>query len=103
MCGAQSENLTNKTAEMYTATGAANAAFEKQTDTLDYDIQMIKNLGANFLTEIGTKIILYVKDLADAVLPAYNPGWKPPEAIPPGPSFRQRSRRHNGSANTAFF
>ena len=74
MCGAQSENLTNKTAEMYTATGAANAAFEKQTDTLDYDIQMIKNLGANFLTEIGTKIIPYVKDLADAVLPRVQSG-----------------------------
>lgn len=74
MCGAQSENLTNKTAEMYTATGAANTAFEKQTDTLDYDIQMIKNLGANFLTEIGTKIIPYVKDLADAVLPRVQSG-----------------------------
>lgn len=74
MCGAQSENLTNKTAEMYTATGAANAAFEKQTDTLDYDIQMIKNLGSNFLTEIGTKIIPYVKDLADAVLPRVQSG-----------------------------
>ena len=74
MCGAQSENLTNKTAEMYTATGAANAAFEKQTNTLDYDIQMIKNLGANFLTEIGTKIIPYVKDLADAALPRVQSG-----------------------------
>lgn len=74
MCGAQSKNLTNKTAEMYTATGAANAAFEKQTNTLDYDIQMIKNLGANFLTEIGTKIIPYVKDLADAALPRVQSG-----------------------------
>ena len=74
MCGARSENLTNKTAEMYTATGSANAAFEKQTDTLDYDIQMIKNLGANFLTEIGTKIIPYVEDLADAVLPRVQSG-----------------------------
>ena len=74
MCGAQSENLTNKTAEMYTATGAANTAFEKQTNTLDYDIQMIKNLGANFLTEIGTKIIPYVKDLADAALPRVQSG-----------------------------
>ena len=69
MAGNQSENLTSKTAEMYKATGAANAAFEKQTDTLAYDIQMIKNLGANFLTELGTNILPYVRELAEAALP----------------------------------
>ena len=41
MAGTQADNLTSKTAEMYEATGAANAAFEKQTNTLAYDIQMI--------------------------------------------------------------
>ena len=69
MAGNQSENLTSKTAEMYEATGAANAAFEKQTDTLAYDIQMIKNLGANFLTQLGTNILPYVRELAEAALP----------------------------------
>ena len=59
MAGTQAENLTSKTAEMYEATGAANTAFERQTDTLAYDIQMIKNLGANFLTELGTNILPY--------------------------------------------
>ena len=54
---------------MYEATGAANTAFERQTDTLAYDIQMIKNLGANFLTELGTNILPYVRELAEAALP----------------------------------
>ena len=69
MAGNQSENLASKTAEMYEAAGAANAAFEKQTDTLAYDIQMIKNLGANFLTQLGTNILPYVRELAEAALP----------------------------------
>ena len=69
MAGNQSANLTSKTAEMYEATGAANAAFEKQTDTLAYDIQMIKKLGANFLTQLGTNILPYVRELAEAALP----------------------------------
>lgn len=69
MAGNQSANLTSKTAEMYEATGAANAAFEKQTDTMAYDIQMIKNLGANFLTQLGTNILPYVRELAEAALP----------------------------------
>lgn len=69
MAGNQAENLTSKTAEMYEATGAANTAFERQTNTLAYDIKMIKNLGANFLTQLGTNILPYVREFAEATLP----------------------------------
>lgn len=69
MAGNQAENLTSKTAEMYEATGAANTAFERQTNNLKYDIQMIKNLGANFLTQLGTNILPYVREFAEAALP----------------------------------
>lgn len=69
MAGNQAENLTSKTAEMYEATGAANTAFERQTNTLAYDIKMIKNLGANFLTQLGTNILPYVREFAEAALP----------------------------------
>lgn len=69
MAGNQAENLTSKTAEMYEATGAANTAFEWQTNNLKYDIQMIKNLGANFLTQLGTNILPYVREFAEAALP----------------------------------
>lgn len=69
MAGNQAETLASKTAEMYKATGAANTAFERQTNTLAYDIQMIKNLGANFLTQLGTNTLPYVRELAEAALP----------------------------------
>lgn len=69
MAGNQADNLTSKTAEMYEATGAANTAFERQTDTVAYDIKMIKNLGANFLTQLGTNILPYVREFAEAALP----------------------------------
>ena len=69
MAGNQAENLTSKTAEMYEATGAANTAFERQTNNLKYDIKMIKNLGDNFLTQLGTNILPYVREFAEAALP----------------------------------
>ena len=69
MAGNQAENLTSKTAEMYEATGAANTAFERQTNTLKYDIKMIKNLGANFLTQLGTNILPYVREFAETAMP----------------------------------
>ena len=69
LAGTQAENFTSKTAEMYQATGAADTAFQRQTDTMKYTIQEIKNLGANFLTELGTNVLPYVRDLAEAALP----------------------------------
>ena len=63
------EAQTAVLAEMYEATGAANTAFERQTNTLKYDIKMIKNLGANFLTQLGTNILPYVREFAEAALP----------------------------------
>ena len=74
MAGTQAENLTSKTAEMYTAVGATDAAFQKQTNTMQYTIQEIKNLGANFLTQLGTNVLPYVKELAEAALPVVQEG-----------------------------
>lgn len=69
LAGTQAENFTSKTAEMYAATGAADTAFSRQTDTLSYTIEVIKNLGANFLTQMGTNMLPYVKDFAEVALP----------------------------------
>ena len=69
MAGTQSENLASKTAEMYEAAGAADTAFQRQTATMQYTIQTIKNMGKNFLTQIGTKILPYVNNLAEAAMP----------------------------------
>lgn len=74
MAGNQADNLTSKTAEMYEAVGATDAAFAKQTNTMQYTIQEIKNLGANFLTELGTNVLPYVKELAEEALPVVQRG-----------------------------
>lgn len=69
LTGDLSEQLASKTAEMYEAAGAADTAFQRQTNTLKYTIQTVKNLGKNFLTQIGTNILPYVNNLAKAALP----------------------------------
>lgn len=69
LAGAQSEDFANKTAAMYEAAGATDNAFATQTDTLEYTIQAIKNLGANFKTSVGQAILPVVKDVAQKLLP----------------------------------
>lgn len=68
MAGTQADNLTQKTAEMYEATGAADTAFQRQTDTLAYTIQSFKNLGKNMLTQVGTAMLPAVQRIMDAVV-----------------------------------
>lgn len=74
MAGSQAENLASKTAEMYEATGAANKAFETQTDNLEYDIQMIKNLGANFKTQVGQTMLPIVRKVVTSAMPFITTG-----------------------------
>ena len=74
LAGAQSEDLTNKTLAMYDAQNATENAFETQTDTLENTIQVIKNLGKNFMTSIGRKILPVVKSVAEQLLPAIETG-----------------------------
>lgn len=74
LAGAQSEDLTEKTKAMYEATGAADAAFATRTDTLEYTIEVIKNLGKNFVLNIGRKILPVVKSVAEKLLPAIETG-----------------------------
>lgn len=74
LAGAQSEDLTEKTKAMYGALGAADAAFETRTDTLEYTVEVIKNLGKNFVLSIGRKILPVVKSVAEKLLPAIEAG-----------------------------
>lgn len=69
LCGAQADNLTSKTDAMRNSANATNNAFSTQTDTLEYTIQKIKNLGQNFMTQVGQKILPYVAELASKALP----------------------------------
>lgn len=74
LSGSQAGNFVEKTAAMYEATGATEAAFAKQTDTLEYTIKCIKNLGKNFMTSIGRTILPVVKDIAQNLLPVVQTG-----------------------------
>ncbi len=74
LAGEQSQDLTDKTLAMYDATGAADAAFATRTDTLEYTIEVIKNLGKNFVLNIGRKILPVVKSVAEKLLPAIETG-----------------------------
>lgn len=69
LTGDLSEVLTEKTDAMYDATGATNTAFEAQTDNLNDTIAAIKNLGSNFMTEVGSIILPLVKEAAQDALP----------------------------------
>lgn len=74
LAGSQADNLTEKTQAMYEATGATDRAFSIQADTLEHTIQVIKNLGTNFMTEVGRKILPTVKNVAQKVLPMIQDG-----------------------------
>lgn len=74
LCGAQADTFVEKTAAMYEATGATDAAFQKQTQSLKSAIAGIKNLGTNFMTSVGMKILPYVNELAEKALPMVQQG-----------------------------
>lgn len=74
LAGEQAEAFSTKTAAMYEAAGITDKAFATQTDTLEYTIQAIKNLGANFMTSIGQTILPIVKDVAQKLLPVLQEG-----------------------------
>ena len=68
--GAQADNLTKKTAEMYKVTGMTDAAFAKQTNNLIAMASKMKNLGKNALTTFGIAILPYVQKAAEKYMPA---------------------------------
>lgn len=74
LTGDLSGALTDKTKAMYDAIGATDTAFGKQTKTLDYMVNSIKNVGKNFMTSIGLKILPVVQSVAEKLLPAITKG-----------------------------
>lgn len=69
LCGAQADTYSEKLKAMGQASGATDAAFATQTDNIEYMMQRIKNLGTNFATSVGQKILPYVMEFAEAALP----------------------------------
>ena len=68
LAGAQSEDFTNKTKEMYSATGAAESAFDTQTANLKGTLGKLKQAASTAVIELGEKFLPVVQMLAEWVL-----------------------------------
>lgn len=74
LAGSQAQNFTDKTKAMYEATGATSKAFDAQTNNLDNVKSSLKNLGKNFMTEIGLVALPHVEKLAREAIPLVTEG-----------------------------
>lgn len=68
LAGAQSEDFTNKTKEMYSATGAAESAFDTQTANLKGTLGKLKQAASTAVIELGERFLPVVQTLAEWVL-----------------------------------
>lgn len=59
---------------MTTDEDVVGQAYEQVTDTLEHQIEVLKNLGQNFMINVGKKILPYVKDIAEKALPLIEQG-----------------------------
>lgn len=69
LAGAQSDVYSTKLEALNNVSGATDLAFERQTSNLNDIVKKIKNLGANFMTSVGTRILPYVEKFAQQALP----------------------------------
>ena len=65
--GAEAYNDT--LGKMRSSAGATDSAYGTMTNTLSHQIQTIKNLGQNFITSIGQKILPTVSTMAESAIP----------------------------------
>ena len=65
--GAEAYNKT--LAAMQNSAGETDKAYDTMTDTLDHQIQVIKNLGKNFFISVGQEVLPIVRDLAEKAIP----------------------------------
>lgn len=54
---------------MRNSSGATEQAYGTMTDTLDHQIEVIKNLGTNFMISLGQKVLPYVSEVAEKAIP----------------------------------
>lgn len=67
LAGNQADNFTEKTKQMYEATGAAQKAFETATDSTEARTQKAKNSIMNLGTVLGDMLLPYVGQAAEKV------------------------------------
>lgn len=71
LAGTQSENLAAKTKAMYDASGAATAAYETQTQTLQHQLDVARNLATNTLTSVGMELLPILSELMTELSPVF--------------------------------
>ena len=74
LAGGQADNFVSKCEAMENALGSTDKAFETQSDSLQVIQDKIKNLAKNFTTNVGRKILPYVKSMAEKLLPKVEKG-----------------------------
>ncbi|MCX4273964.1 MAG: phage tail tape measure protein [Acetatifactor sp.] len=68
LTGNQAENFAEKTAAMFEASGAADAAFKTQTASVQEMAAKIKNAGSVMLTSLGEKALPYIQSALEGVI-----------------------------------
>lgn len=68
LAGNQAENFSKKTKEMYEASGAADAAFDTQTASVQEMAAKIKNAGSVMLESLGEEALPYIQDALQGVI-----------------------------------
>lgn len=68
LTGNQAENFADKTAAMFEASGAADAAFKTQTNSVKEMAAKIKNAGSVMLTSMGEKALPYIQRALEGVI-----------------------------------
>lgn len=68
LAGNQAENFADKTAAMFKASGAADAAFKTQTASVKEMAAKVKNAGSVMLTSLGEKALPYIQNALEGVI-----------------------------------
>lgn len=68
LAGNQAENFAEKTQAMYEASGAADAAFRTQTDSIKEMMSRVKNAGSVMLQSLGEQALPYIQDALEGVI-----------------------------------
>lgn len=68
LAGNQAENFAEKTAAMFEASGAADAAFKTQTASVKEMAAKVKNAGSVMLTSLGEKALPYIQSALEGVI-----------------------------------
>lgn len=68
LAGNQAENFAEKTKAMYEVAGAADAAFQTQTNSVKEMAAKVKNAGSVMLESLGEKALPYIQDALQGVI-----------------------------------